>query len=693
MNPTGVSDSALGVILIVLGALIAVGIVVPFIVFGIGFFARLIGRTFACIGGIIGDVCCAVGNVVAAPFSLGTALVNLLFGRMERADRAARMFQERLVWLCRRVWSAAVQRPLRVVGIQVPPRMPRVVVTVPPPPPFPGQKAPPAPGAAPWPDPAVALGTFPGYQVESRLPTGGSGAKLYVAQPDQATRARLPGRPERVVIKSFAIGEGSTVPQIVRENRALDAARSLGLVLEHRLEPHRFWYAMPHYPGQSLGTLATQKYRAAGAAMPQDGVRELVGYVADVVASLRDYHQGGLWHKDVKPDNIIVANGRAHLIDIGLITPLASTFTLTTHGTEYFRDPEMVRQALRGAKVNEVDGSRFDVYSAGAVLYSVLENTFPAHGALSAFERPSPEALRWIVRRSMAEYGKRYASAAHMLADLRWVLAAPNMDAVRPAELPSMRDGAAAGMPAPPAPAAAAAAAAAVPAGAAMAHNLREAFMHFGLAARRAAHEARARVQEHKARQQAARMVVGVRVPPGTRVHIGRSAAAVAAAASASAQAQARQAVAAARKAASGGHWSPWATAAVATVAVAAGTGFLATSVRAVKRGPAPVTTVTERASSASPIPKGSGRLLVQRAPGATGLQGDASSRMQRTLDAWGTRGWEVVDDDTDALASVALLTGAEPAALKAELERRGYAGLLRVDVKGSAVTTSLVKP
>ena len=66
---------------------------------------------------------------------------------------------------------------------------------------------------------------------------------------------------------------------------------------------------------------------------------------------------------------------------------------------------------------------------------------------------------------------------------------------------------------------------------------------------------------------------------------------------------------------------------------------------------------------------------------------------MQRTLDAWGTRGWEVVDDDTDALASVALLTGAEPAALKAELERRGYAGLLRVDVKGSAVTTSLVKP
>ena len=32
--------------------------------------------------------------------------------------------------------------------------------------------------------------------------------------------------------------------------------------------------------------------------------------------------------------------------------------TLTTHGTEYFRDPEMVRLALRGVKVHQVDGSR-----------------------------------------------------------------------------------------------------------------------------------------------------------------------------------------------------------------------------------------------------------------------------------------------------------------------------------------------
>ncbi|MCP6440745.1 hypothetical protein NL474_30330, partial [Klebsiella pneumoniae] len=76
----------------------------------------------------------------------------------------------------------------------------------------------------------------------------------------------------------------------------------------------------------------------------------------------------------------------------------------TTHGTEYFRDPEMVRLALRGVKVQEVDGAKFDLYAAGAVLYSMIENSFPAHGVLSPINKRCPEALRWIVRRAMADY-------------------------------------------------------------------------------------------------------------------------------------------------------------------------------------------------------------------------------------------------------------------------------------------------
>jgi serine/threonine protein kinase len=82
--------------------------------------------------------------------------------------------------------------------------------------------------------------------------------------------------------------------------------------------------------------------------------------------------------------------------------------TLTTHGTEYFRDPELVRMALKGVKVHEVDGTKFDIFAAGAVLYSMIENSFPAHGVLSQITKRCPEALRWIVRRAMTDYDKRY---------------------------------------------------------------------------------------------------------------------------------------------------------------------------------------------------------------------------------------------------------------------------------------------
>ncbi len=112
--------------------------------------------------------------------------------------------------------------------------------------------------------------------------------------------------------------------------------------------------------------------------------------------------------------------------------------TLTTHGTEYFRDPEMVRMALRGVKVHQVDGAKFDIYAVGAVLYFITENTFPAHGGLSAFAKRSPEAVRWIVRRAMADYNKRYETADQMLADLRYVSNARDPFSVKPAQLPSM---------------------------------------------------------------------------------------------------------------------------------------------------------------------------------------------------------------------------------------------------------------
>ncbi|MAW60140.1 MAG: hypothetical protein CMJ94_04815 [Planctomycetes bacterium] len=296
---------------------------------------------------------------------------------------------------------------------------------------------------------------FEGYRVVGSLPTGGSGAKIYVADLDEDKRASLTRAgldvPGQVVIKCFQLDEGSNLSQIVRESRALESAKRLGMVLEHGLDERRYFYVMPYVPGENLSRVTQKMHAGSGAdGLGNKQIQQALGYVADLLVTLDRFHAAGLWHKDVKPDNIIVREGRAHLVDLGLVTPLGSAMTLTTHGTEYFRDPELVRQALRGAKVHEVDGARFDLYAAGAVLYSIVEDSFPAHGSLSSISKRCPDSLQWIVRRAMADLDSRYRDAAEMLADVRKVQEAADAFAVKPAQLPSMGGSSAVSLPEPP---------------------------------------------------------------------------------------------------------------------------------------------------------------------------------------------------------------------------------------------------
>ena len=177
---------------------------------------------------------------------------------------------------------------------------------------------------------------------------------------------------------------------------------------------------------------------SGGAGLTGEQLRTVLGYARDLCDHLTRFHDEGLWHKDIKPSNLMVADGRLEVVDFGLVTPLESPLTLTTHGTEYFRDPELVRMAMAGRRVKDVDGVKFDLYSAGAVIFSVLENSFPAHGSLSSLSKPAPPALRWIVRRAMADIDKRYRSAEELGRDLEVLIAAEDPNDVKPADLPSV---------------------------------------------------------------------------------------------------------------------------------------------------------------------------------------------------------------------------------------------------------------
>lgn len=408
-------------------ALVALGLVLG----RAGIAAGVLGARLArLVRGFAEDILRALGGIVVALLLLPVALARLLMLATDRAKAALVAARGELAAAARAVYRAFVRRPVEFLGLGatldgVEARLPAALD---------GETG--AEGASP----RSGRAEFAGYRVLREMPRGGSGARLFVCDPDERTRRRIGLAEGYVVVKSFDFDEGTHLAEMLRESRSLDAARKLGLVLDHEASERRFHYVMRFHEGLDFGRFARRMHEAAGSEpLDRERVLLLAELVRDVVATLRDWHAAGLWHKDVKPENVIVHEGRATLVDLGLVTPLASQMTLTTHGTEYYRDPELVRQAIRGARVSEVDAARFDVYGAGALLYFVLEGTFPAHGVLSGFAKPGPESLRWIARRAMADFDRRYASAEEMLQDLDHATRGGDPAAVRPADLPSMR--------------------------------------------------------------------------------------------------------------------------------------------------------------------------------------------------------------------------------------------------------------
>jgi serine/threonine protein kinase len=399
---------------------------------------KILKNIFTFIGATVTDLLRLVGNVIAAVVFAPLVVLAIVIGRWSRSKHLAGAFSLECHSAIRCIYRLFIGNPARLLGLS------SALEGV-------EKRVPEAMAAAPTSDKPSKkrVGAFDGYTIVGSLKGGGSGGKLYIAEPNEIKQAAFAKRgldADQVVIKVFSLKDGSSMPQIVRESRALDAARKLGLVLEHELTAERFFYVMRYVPGESLSAVTKRMHSLS----PREGLDDkqlmyTIGYADDLLVVLDSYHRSGLWHKDVKPDNIIIdgkhGDAKAHLVDFGLVTPLRSAMTLTTHGTEYFRDPELVRQALRGVKVNEIDGSKFDVYAAGAVLYSMIENSFPAHSGLSQITKRCPEALRWIVRRSMAEYDRRYPSATAMLADLRVVMTADDPFKVKPVDLPSVKIG------------------------------------------------------------------------------------------------------------------------------------------------------------------------------------------------------------------------------------------------------------
>jgi eukaryotic-like serine/threonine-protein kinase len=186
------------------------------------------------------------------------------------------------------------------------------------------------------------------------------------------------------------------------------------------------WYVMPYLPGESLRQTLRRESRLA--------VPHATGIATQVLDALEHAHAHGIAHRDIKPDNVVLAPQGAVLVDLGIARAIASsgddrvTRSGFVVGTEEYMSPEQAQGAP------DVDG-RTDLYSLGVVLFECLAGRPPFSSVSAAavldmhqhhpppdlhgLRREVPKELSLVVTRALAKArGERWQRAAEMRAAL-----------------------------------------------------------------------------------------------------------------------------------------------------------------------------------------------------------------------------------------------------------------------------------
>ena len=180
------------------------------------------------------------------------------------------------------------------------------------------------------------------------------------------------------------------------------------------------YYVMPLVQGQSLRDLLARQ----GKLPPSETMRLL----REIVDGLAHAHRHGVVHRDIKPDNVMLAERHAMLMDFGVakaLTDAAQHHDLTSVGislgTPSYMAPE---QAAADPSIDH----RADIYAIGVMAYEMLTGAPPFKGTpqaiigahISATPAPLgpeiPAAIAAIVMQCLAKHpDQRYQTAEELL--------------------------------------------------------------------------------------------------------------------------------------------------------------------------------------------------------------------------------------------------------------------------------------
>jgi len=166
---------------------------------------------------------------------------------------------------------------------------------------------------------------------------------------------------------------GSVAARFRNEAQAAGRLMHPGIVgvYEFGRDHHIAYIAMEYVEGRSLATYLANKVRFSDIDIP--------GVMSQLLDALGHAHEKGVWHRDVKPGNIIMtAGGRLKIADFGIarIEAAGLTQTAVMIGTPSHMAPEQ----FLGGPIDR----RVDIYGAGVVLYQLLTGRQPFVGSNEA---------------------------------------------------------------------------------------------------------------------------------------------------------------------------------------------------------------------------------------------------------------------------------------------------------------------
>lgn len=183
--------------------------------------------------------------------------------------------------------------------------------------------------------------------------------------------------------------------------------------------------AMEYIDGKSLEEMIAEKGKFA--------VDETIGIVDGLLAALAFAHDKGIYHRDIKPGNVMFdRDGQLKVIDFGIAkgkTDPQMTIVGTAAGTPEYMAPEQF------AGGEGIDYAKCDIYAVGTMMYKMLAGRAPFIGDnefvlrdMKLLENPEPpsrfnedipgELDKIILKAIDKDPAKRYASVADMRSEL-----------------------------------------------------------------------------------------------------------------------------------------------------------------------------------------------------------------------------------------------------------------------------------